>query len=137
VERVDFIDPKQEAAMTASGITSWLIVTIVVIYKIILSAMKGQYERQLEWLQKHALTFDQDAGWSLELWLSICLIVSGLLAAQFWTFFRLRRFQSDMTEAVGGKFPDEQWTFGQIVAVAEFFSVVVEVLFLWKRRSLF
>ena len=78
--------------MTAFGITSWLIVTIVVIYKIILSAMKGQYERQLEWPQKHALTFDQDTRWSLELWLSICLIVFGLLVAQFWTFFRLRRF---------------------------------------------
>jgi hypothetical protein len=137
VEKVDFISSKQEAVMTAFGIMSWLIVTIVVIYKIILSAMKGQYDRQLEWLQKHALTFDRDTRWSLESWLSICLIVFGLLVAQFWTFFRLRRFQSDMTEAAGGKFPDGQWTFGQIVAVAVFFPVLVEVLFLWKRRLLF
>jgi hypothetical protein len=56
--------------------------------------------------------------------------------AQLWTFFRLRRFQSDMTEAAGGKFPDAQWSFGQIVAVSVFFPVAVEVLILWKRRSL-
>jgi hypothetical protein len=126
--------------MTAFGIASWLLLTILVIYKIVLSAMKDQYERQLRWLRRNHLTFDTDTKPSLSVWLSICLTVYGLLMAQLWTlwtFFRLRRFQSDMTEAASGKFPDGQWSFGQIVAVAVFFPVAVEVLFLWKRRSLY
>jgi hypothetical protein len=136
LDAVDFIDPEHESAMTAFGIASWLFLTILVIYKIVLSTMKDQYERQLRWLRGNHLTFDTDTKPSLSVWLSICLIVYGLLIAQLWTFFRLRRFQSDMTEAAGGKFPDGQWGFGQIVAVAVFFPVAVEVLFLWKRRSL-
>jgi hypothetical protein len=136
LDAVDFIDPEHESAMTAFGIASWLFLTILVIYKTVLSAMKDQYERQLRWLRRNHLTFDTDTKQSLSVWLSICLTVYGLLIAQFWTFFRMRRFQSDMIEAAGGKFPDGQWSFGQIVAVVVFFPVAVEVLFLWKRRSL-
>jgi hypothetical protein len=45
LEAVDFIDPEHDSAMTAFEIASWLLLTILVIYKIVLSAMKDQYER--------------------------------------------------------------------------------------------
>jgi hypothetical protein len=127
----------QEAIMTAFGIASWLFITIIAIYKVILSVMKDSHERQWNWLNKHNLTFDDDTVRSTQIWLILCILALIFLAAQFWAFFRLRHFQSGMIKAVGGSFPDGQWTFGQIVAVVVFIPVIVEVLFLLKRRSLY
>jgi hypothetical protein len=45
LEAVDFIDPEHDSAMTAFEIASWLLLTILIFYKIVLSAMKDQYER--------------------------------------------------------------------------------------------
>jgi hypothetical protein len=42
-----------------------------------------------------------------------------------------------MTRAAGGDFPDEQWTFGQIVAVTVYIPVFVEIVFTWRKRSLY
>jgi hypothetical protein len=64
-------------------------------------------------------------------------IVFAVLVVQFWAFFRLRQFQADMTKAAGDDFSDGQFSFGQIVAVVLFAPVLVEVLFLWKEKSLY
>jgi len=42
-----------------------------------------------------------------------------------------------MIRAAGGSFPDGQWTFGQIVATVVFVPVAAEVMFVWKRSSLY
>jgi len=123
--------------MTAFGTIGWLLTTIVVIYKIILSAIKGGYERQWAWFKRRNLTFESETPLMLRSWLCLCVLVFVLLVVQFWAFFRLRRFQADMTEAAGGDFSDGQFTFGQIVAVVLFAPVLVEVLFLWKEKSLY
>lgn len=136
-EHVEVVSLNQEAIMTAFGVASWLFVTIIAIYKVILSAIKDTHEQQWNWLKTHNLTFGDETIWSTRIWSIVYILVLMFLAAQFWAFFRLRRFQSDMIEAAGGKFPDGQWTFGQIVAVVVFIPVFVEVLFLWKRRSLY
>jgi hypothetical protein len=67
----------------------------------------------------------------------VCIVVSIALVVQFWALFRFRQLQRDMIEAAGGDFSDEQWTFGQIVAVAVFVPVLAEVMFLWKGRTLY
>jgi hypothetical protein len=69
--------------------------------------------------------------------LGIEAMVAIALTVQFWAFFRLRQLQSAMIQAAGGSFPDGQWTFGQIVATVVFVPVAVEVVFVWKRRSLY
>lgn len=42
-----------------------------------------------------------------------------------------------MVRAAGGDFPDERWTFGQIVAVIVYVPVFVEVVFSWRKRHLY
>lgn len=68
---------------------------------------------------------------------ALCVVVFVLLVVHFWAFLRLRRLQRDTTQAAGGDFPDEQWTFGQIVAVTVYVPVFVEIAFTWKKRSLY
>ena len=123
--------------MTAFGITSWLFITIVIICKIVLSAMEDSLDVQLNQLRAWNMVFDCSSKRRFRAWLFLCMVVFSLLIAEFWTFFRLRRFQNDMTKAAGGVFFDERWTFGQIVAAVVFFPVAVEVLFMSWKRSLF
>jgi hypothetical protein len=136
-EHVEVISPRIETMTTPFGIVGWLLITVVVIYKIVLSAIKSGYERQWSWFKRHNLTFESDTPLVLRRWLLLCGLVFVLLTVQFWAFFRLRRFQGDMTKAAGGDFSDGQFTFGQIVAVVLFAPVFVEVMFLWKAKSLY
>ncbi|KAF2036760.1 hypothetical protein EK21DRAFT_106071 [Setomelanomma holmii] len=119
----------QENAITAFGAASWLFISIIVIYGIVLSAMRSNGGSQFSFLEKHGLTFGSTQRNSMRLWLSICAIIVFFIVSQLWAFFRLRRLQSEMTEAAGGRFPDGQWTFGQIVGVVGFLPVCAEVVF--------
>jgi magnesium-transporting ATPase (P-type) len=121
-------------AMTAFGAGGWLLIATVVIYMIVLSTMKAGERNELKWLKQKGLTFEEGTTRHAYLWLLVCVAVVALLVAHFWAFFRLRRFQSDMTMAAGGIFPDSQWSFGQIVAVVIFFPVAAEMLYCWSRR---
>jgi magnesium-transporting ATPase (P-type) len=121
--------------MTTFGAGSWLFIAAIVIFKIIVSATKTGAGQEHNWLKTHGLTFDKNLKHRVCSWVVVCVVVFTLLATQFWAFFRLRQFQSEMIEAAGGKFPDEQWTFGQIVAVVVFLPVAIEVLFQWSKEK--
>jgi hypothetical protein len=121
--------------ITAFSIIGYLLLTIVVVSKIILPVMNDETERWGRWVAMCARVFDDSKGVDARLWTSISAIVSTVLVIQFWAFFRIRMLQKSMTEAAGGNFPDEQWTFGQIVAVIVFLPVVTEIAFLWRRGS--
>lgn len=59
------------------------------------------------------------------------LLASGLL----WTTIRVQRSQKQTTAAAGSDFADEQWTFGQVVAVTVFVPVLVEACQLAMSES--
>jgi hypothetical protein len=136
-EGVETLSTFEQNLITAFGIISYLLLSIVVISKIILSATEDEDNRHPTCLTKCSLVFDEFSILGSRVWRLLCSIVSLILIIQFWAFFRFRRLQSDMIGAAGGSFPDEKWTFGQIVAVVTFIPVVVEVGFLWSRRSLY
>jgi hypothetical protein len=131
------VSSSSETTMTVFDITSWLLVTMIVVCKIFLSAMKESFQRQRKWLKSCYLDFDTDTSNGFRVWPALNATVFIILIAQFWAFFRLRRFQSDMNEAAGSEFLDGQWMFGQIVSIVVFIPVKIEVLFLWEKRSLY
>ncbi|KAF1834755.1 hypothetical protein BDW02DRAFT_568721 [Decorospora gaudefroyi] len=131
------LHPDEEKLITVFGIISYLLLSIVVISKIILSAAEDENNRQPAWLREYSRAFDDSSKFGTRVWLVICAMISAALIVQFWALFRFRRLQSSMSEAAGGNFSDAEWTFGQIVAVVVFIPVLSEIVFLWKRRSLY
>jgi hypothetical protein len=119
----------QENAITAFGAASWLFISVLVIYRIVLSTMSDSHKAQINFLDKHGLTFSPTQRNNMCPWLCICAVTGLFILSQLWAFFRLRRLQNNMTEAAGGRFPDKEWTFGQVVGVIGFLPVCVEVLF--------
>ena len=63
-------------------------------------------------------------------WESWPLVLVPILATtQFWTYLRLHQAQKDVAETSDNPFLDNQWSFGQIVAITVFTPVIVECLF--------
>jgi hypothetical protein len=127
----------EDSAMNALGMLTWLFVSVVLIYKIILLALEEKHERQWNWLKAHNLTLDTSTTGGARLWILICVVVVVQAVSQIWTFFRLQTLQRDMTRAAGGTFADEEWTFGQIVSIIVFVPVLVEGVHFWRNRKIY
>lgn len=94
---------------------------------------------------KRAQTVQQEkispllSGESRPRYLAISLLVIVLLLSipQFWGILRLRGIQQELSNATSNIYADNQWTFGQVVAVMLFAPVFTEVGYLWfqERRK--
>jgi hypothetical protein len=132
---VDRLNLTSERFVTVCGITSYLIVSVLVIGKILASIVEGSRNPWLAWLRK--LDMSARSVWSTRIHYGLSSFIFALLAVHFWAFFRLRQVQKHMNEVAGGDFPDGRWTFGQIVAVTVFVPVFVEAGFFWRKRALY
>jgi hypothetical protein len=124
-----------ERVVTACGIMSYLLVSVLVIGKILASILDGSEHPSLARLRK--LDMSARSVWSTRMHHGLSSFIFALLAVHFWAFFRLRQVQKHMNEVAGGDFPDGRWTFGQIVAVTVFVPVFVEAVFSWRKRALY
>jgi len=131
---VERMSPANERFVTACGITSYLLVSIIVIVKILASILEGYQNRWLAWMRSNSTKLH--SRWRARLYYILCVVLFGLLAVQFWAFFCLRQVQKEINVVAGADFPDGRWTFGQIVAVTVFVPVLVEAMFSWRKRSL-
>ena len=61
------------------------------------------------------------------------IVVPMIAISQFWTIFRLRSLQRKMAKTAGNDDLDNDWTFGQIVAVTVFIPVFVETWYAWRH----
>lgn len=131
--------PSQETAMTAFGIGSWLFISVIVIYKVTLLAIQRQYpeSRFGRRLEKKTVFLNSNGVLERRLWTTSCVIVPLLSVSQMWTFVRLQKLQIQMTNAAGGVYLDEQWTFGQIIAVIVFMPVFIQVWFLLRNAKIY
>jgi len=125
--------------MTAFGIGSWLFISVIVIYKVTLLAIQRQYpeSRLGRRLEKKTVFLDSKDVLERRLWIALCVIAPLLSVIQMWTFVRLQKLQTQMTNAAGGVYLDEQWTFGQIVAVIVFIPVFIQVWFLLRNAKIY
>ncbi|OCL10665.1 hypothetical protein AOQ84DRAFT_387352 [Glonium stellatum] len=131
--------PSQETAMTVFGIGSWLFMSVIVIYKIFVLAILKQHSKSRlshRLRNKHVLV-DSSSKLAGRLWMALCIVAPLLSVSQMWTFFRLQKLQTQMTDATGGVYLDKQWTFGQIVAVIVFMPVLTEALFLLRNTKVY
>lgn len=59
-----------------------------------------------------------------------CVLITVLTIPQLWGVFRLRGIQRALADATSGAYVDNQWTFGQVVAVMIFAPVITELGYL-------
>jgi hypothetical protein len=64
----------------------------------------------------------------------LLLIIPLLTIPQLWGILRLRSIQRALADATSNAYVDNQWTFGQVVAVMIFASVFTEVGYLLVQK---
>ncbi|KAH7123633.1 hypothetical protein B0J11DRAFT_506699 [Dendryphion nanum] len=136
-EDISSITSITDSAINFLGVISWLFVTVMLVYKVILLGMENTHQEQWMWLKRKNLTLETETMTESRMWMSLCTITIILLASQIWSFFRLRKLQRDMTKNIGGDYTDEQWTFGQIVSVIVFVPVFVETFHLIRYKKIY
>jgi hypothetical protein len=65
---------------------------------------------------------------------AILVLIPLLTVPEMWGVFRIRNVQEVLTNTMGIEYTDNQWTFGQVVAVVIFAPVIVEVVYLSVRH---
>ena len=65
---------------------------------------------------------------------AILVLIPLLTVPEIWGVFRIRNIQEALTDTMGVEYTDNQWTFGQVVAVVIFAPVIVEVAYLSARH---
>lgn len=64
----------------------------------------------------------------------LSIAVPLLTIPQLWGVLRLRGIQKGLADATSNVYVDNQWTFGQVVAVMIFVPVFTEVGYLWIKE---
>jgi len=59
-------------------------------------------------------------------------LVGGLL----WGIFRIREAQKALAEATGNSYKDNEWTFGQVIAIVMFMPVLSDMVYSWWYQDL-
>lgn len=121
----DTLNASESAFINAFGITGSLLISIFAIIHILAAGMRKHYP-DLAQRVTAAVNIFVKAQHIFEpmLFLLVPLLSAGLL----WSYFRLQRFQSQVSTKAGLQDSDNQWTFGQIVAVVVFAPVLGEAL---------
>jgi hypothetical protein len=115
-------------AMSVFGIGGWLFLSILVLSNIISSIVDDgiselgstRFLSYKHWTRKWTWKQRLIPAWIL------FVVVTALEASQVWAYFRMQRQQIEMTQAEGISYLDEEWAFGQVVAVVVFAPVLVE-----------
>lgn len=127
---VSMISSEEQMAMKVFSIASSLLICVPTIVSIAWLSMRRQHgeSRAMRYIEKHRSRLP-----SLRSRFPIVLFVAvpTIAITQLWTAFRERRFQAEISRNSGNQYLDSQWTFGQVVAVIIFVSVVIECWFSW------
>jgi hypothetical protein len=115
-------------AMSFFGIAGWLFLSILVISNIISLVVEerhpdseiARYFNYKYWTKKLPWLRGALGTWIL------FFVMTLLEISQIWAYFLMQRLQSQMIRAEGVSYFDEQWAFGQVVAVVVFAPVLVE-----------
>ena len=125
---VDGLTVKEGRAIEVFGIIGSLFVLVLILFLVVRQVMM-RLAVKLPSFCSFRLTPSRKTALNI-----LFIIVIPMIAiSQFWTIFRLRSLQREMAKTAGNDDLDNDWTFGQIVAVTVFIPVFVETWYAWRH----
>lgn len=124
---VKVITGTEDALMSVFEMLSFIPLSLVILGRILWLGLKKHHSESKLYLTIRSWHRKRDGkrladGIRLAALTVIPLLATGLL----WTVFRAQQFQREMAASTGSGDSDNQWTFGQVVAVTVFAPVLVE-----------
>lgn len=94
---------------------------------------KRQSRRQTQWVYTKFQSIPTPYRKPIFLIRIIVVLIPLLTAPLLWGLMRLRGIQKALADASSSSYTDNQWTFGQVVAVMIFVPVFTETAYLWMQ----
>lgn len=126
------VTASENRLMNAVGIMGSLILSLFAISKIIAATLQRHYPEVVEKLSQ-VLRSDYTSRSVRFLSFGVLVAIPLLSGGLLWSFFRLQRFQAGVAGHIGSQDSDDQWSFGQVVAVTVFMPVFVQGLLEWMK----
>jgi hypothetical protein len=118
----------EENARQGFLVFSWLFLYAVSIGKIVYLSYEQAFDHLwasiLQFYHRPGMKISPRVAWSVIL----VTILFFLSVSQLWSYLRLQEAQKQMSAATSNADSDNQWTFGQIVAVSVFTPTLVETI---------
>ncbi|KAH6662986.1 hypothetical protein B0J14DRAFT_281612 [Halenospora varia] len=123
---IDTLTSREEMIPTAFGAASSLIITIYALIRLIY-CIPSNFSAVVPPFLRNKISTLLTTRRQTYFILSWILVFLSLTIPQFWGVWRLRGIQNALADATSNTYVDNQWTFGQVVAVMIFAPVFTEV----------
>lgn len=134
-EGVTPISHSEDLFMSALSILAYIPLSLLIIGRILFLGIQKHHDESKFYLRLRSLGQGLAGRWIKSITLG-CLGLTPLLACGLlWTIIRVVQFQNELGKAVGSSDADQQWTFGQVVAVLLFTPVLVECWMLFGEKK--
>lgn len=129
------ISSVEQRVLTGFGATGSIIVSIYGFGYLLWFITKQQSPTQAKALENKFRLQERNPKRERQIVLWAIFLISFLAVPQIWGIMRLRGIQQGLANANGNVYVDNQWTFGQVVAVMLFAPVFTEIVYLWLKEE--
>ncbi|CZR57808.1 uncharacterized protein PAC_07697 [Phialocephala subalpina] len=113
----------EQRVLSGFGAAGSLLVTLYGLALILWFIGERLLPDHAETMKKRTTSFISKEQWRIYIITIVLVLVPTLTIPQFWGLLRLRGIQKALANATGNAYVDNQWTFGQVVAVMLFAPV--------------
>jgi hypothetical protein len=121
----------EQKILSGFGAAGSIVISLYGLLYLLWFIIQRQSRRQAKWVCTKAQSIPARYRSSTFLIRSAVVLVPILTIPQFWALMRLRGIQKALANSTSNSYTDNQWTFGQVVAVIIFAPVFTEVGYLW------
>ncbi|KAF8860938.1 hypothetical protein BDZ45DRAFT_724229 [Acephala macrosclerotiorum] len=127
--RVQPLSNAEQRVLSGFGAAGSLLVTLYGLASLLWFIGERLLPDYAETIRKRTTTFVSEKQWRRYIIATVLVLVPTLTIPQLWGVLRLRGIQKALADATNNAYVDNQWTFGQVVAVMLFTPVATEMGF--------
>ena len=132
---VQNLGQREQRILTAFGATGSIVVSIYGLGYLLWFITKHQSPKKAKALERKLGLLERNPQKERKIVLCAIILLLFLTLPQIWGIMRLRGIQRGLANANGNVYVDNQWTFGQVVAVMLFAPVFSEVVYMWLQEE--
>lgn len=133
LEGVETLSTKEQNILSYFGAAGSLLVIIYGLIRLFLYIALGILPSSTEKAHSKITSLLKRRNYATYLTYTWCNVIFLLTIPQFWAVLRLRGIQRSLAGNTNNTYVDNQWTFGQVLAVMIFAPVFTEMGFLFMR----
>jgi len=131
---VEPLSDMEEKVFSGFGAAGSLLTSMYGAVCLLWLAWKSKYPNMAESLEVKISSRFSDEKRAVYAIVCLIIVIPLLIIPQFWGILRLRSIQKALAQATSNAYVDNQWTFGQVVAVMIFAPVFTEVGYLVVQK---